>query len=128
MNLKELARSRGTNLKQVAEKCGIPASTLYAISRGDTNLDNVGIDTFLKLSGALGMGAQELMDEMNGVPSEPRPSAQREAVDLSPDERSLLSLYRKMDAQFRAMMLKNAEAYVAASEKEADADGVQRTA
>ena len=128
MNLKELARHRGTNLKQVAEKCGIPASTLYAISRGDTNLDNVGIDTFLKLSGALGMDAQELMNEMNGVSNSARPPARQEEDGLPPDERSLLNLYRKMDTQYKAMMLKNAEAYVAASEKEADADGVQRTA
>lgn len=127
MNLKELARHRGTNLKQVAEKCGIPASTLYAISRGDTNLDNVGIDTFLKLSGALGMDAQELMNEMNGVSNSTRPPARQEEA-LSTDEQRLVALYRKMDAQYRAMMLKNAEAYVAASGKEADADGVQRTA
>ena len=127
MNLKELARHRGTNLKQVAEKCGIPASTLYAISRGDTNLDNVGIDTFLKLSGALGMDAQELMNEMNGVSNSTRPPARQEE-DLSTDEQKLVALYRKMDAQYKAMMLKNAEAYVAASGKEADADGVQRTA
>lgn len=60
MNLKELARSRGTNLKRVAELSGIPASTLYAISSGDTNLDNVGISTFIKVSDALGMSVEEL--------------------------------------------------------------------
>jgi len=60
MNLKELARSRGTNLKQIAEKCNIPASTLYAISSGDTNFDHVGISTFMQIANALDLSAEDL--------------------------------------------------------------------
>lgn len=121
MNLKELARLRGTNLKQVAEKCGIPASTLYAISRGDTNLDNVGIDTFLKLSNALSMDAQELMNIMNGVPVTP---ARQEEEQLTDKERRIIELYRQMDSTYKAMLMKNAVLYARDSEKEAEAQSV----
>ncbi len=47
-------------MKKVAEKCGLPPSTLYAISSGDTNFENVGISTFVKIADALGMTADEL--------------------------------------------------------------------
>ena len=60
MNLKEVAKSKGTNIKQLAEKCGVPASTLYSISRGDTNLDNVGVDLFLKIAQELDIDAEDL--------------------------------------------------------------------
>lgn len=60
MNLKEVAKSKGTNIKQLAEKCGVPASTLYSISRGDTNLDNVGVDLFLKIAKGLDVSSEEL--------------------------------------------------------------------
>lgn len=48
MNLKELAKLRGTNLKRISEQTQIPASTLYAISQGETTFDNVGVSRFLK--------------------------------------------------------------------------------
>lgn len=41
-------------------------------------------------------------------------------MELSDKERRLVELYREMDAQFRAMLLKSAEAYAGASVKEAD--------
>lgn len=95
MNLKEIARSRGTNLKQIADQCGVPASTLYAISRGDTNFDNVGIGTFLKLCDALGMTAEELY----GYEDEP-------AVQLTDEERELLHVMRSItqDGQKQLMI------------------------
>ena len=63
MDLKKLARSKGTNIKRLAEECGVPPSTLYAIASGNTNPGNVGIDLFLKISKALGMSAEELYRE-----------------------------------------------------------------
>lgn len=94
MNLKELARSRGTNLKQVAEKCGVPPSTLYAISRGDTNFDNIGISLFMKIADALDMQPEELYGR---EPSETEWS--------DPAERELVGIYRNMNARGREQLM-----------------------
>lgn len=108
MNLKQLARDRGTNLKKVAEKCGIPPTTLYAISRGDTNFDNVGISIAIKVAGELGMTVEELYTgEIKPMPLPELPS----------DERELLSLYRRMDKDMARQFIDSARVYVAASEK-----------
>ena len=58
MNLKELAKAKGTNLKKVAERCGVPPTTHYAISSGSTKFENVGIGTFMKIAKELGMSAK----------------------------------------------------------------------
>lgn len=128
MNLKELARQKGTNIKKLSEKCGLPASTLYAIASGDTNLDNVGIDIFMRIARALDMSAEQLKKTMESddvmyavveLPTEKR---------LASDERELLSLYRRMDAENRARMMDNARAFAALSEKDAPGmrDDVER--
>ena len=89
MNLKELARSKGTTLNKVAEKCGIPASTLYAISSGVTNFDKVGIATFMKVAEALDITPEELYGKS-------KPSTDRIRVELSKDERYLIDTYRSL--------------------------------
>lgn len=95
MNLKEIARARGTNLKKVAEKCGIPASTLYAISRGDTNFDNVGISTFLKIAEALDMDAEELYGR----------DVQDHAQLLSYEEQELIDIMRTVTFEGQRQLL-----------------------
>lgn len=119
MNLKELARSKGTNLKQVAEKCGIPPTTLYAISRGDTNFENVGIDTVIKVAKALDMTAEELYTG--------EPSVNYAVVRLgerSDEEEKLLEMYREMDPEYRTMLYKSAVAYVEMTKKDNGGDSV----
>jgi len=101
MNLKELARVRGTNLKKVAEQSGIPASTLYAISSGETNFDNVGIGVFKKVANALGMTADELYTQE--LTSEQDKS--NNAITLSQDEQELLDCYRALSAPEREHIL-----------------------
>lgn len=112
MNLKELARQRGTNIKQVAEKCGIPASTLYAISRGDTNLENVGIDTVIKVAGALGMTAEELYLGPDCWESMKRDAVQYsethspfDELAISTIESELIGLFRSMNAHGREQLM-----------------------
>ena len=101
MDLKRLAREKGTNLKRVAERCGVPPSTLYAISRGDTNFGNVGIDTAIKVANALGMTVEELY-------TGEAPGASKDS-EISPDESRLLRMFRMMDAKGRCAMLEQAE-------------------
>ena len=99
MNLKDLARARGTNLKRVAEQSGIPASTLYAISSGETNFDNVGIGVFKRVANALGMTADELY--MQEITAERDEREDNETMRLSDDERELLDCYRALSADER---------------------------
>lgn len=113
MNLKELAKLKGTNIKQLAEKCNIPASTLYAISSGDTNFDNVGISVFIKIADALGMKAEELYDAQKTnyyiVPlDEPEEHDGPKQSDESkrPDEcDELCELYRSMTDEGRSQLM-----------------------
>lgn len=126
MNLKDLAKSRGTNLKQVAERCSIPASTLYAISRGDTNFDNVGIGTAMKVANALGMTVEELYTG-NAASDRQKEDAQANGdahcEPISQEELELISLYRNADAQGRAHVMETARICSALSKKNADRDG-----
>lgn len=118
MNLKELAKLKGTNIKKLSEKCGLPPSTLYAISSGDTNLDNVGIDMFLKIADALEMSAEQLKGTMDGSSVSYAVVELPTADSTTSEERELLFLYRRMDAENRARMMDNARAFAALSEKD----------
>lgn len=112
MNLMELAKSKGTNLKKVAEQCGIPPTTLYAISRGDTNFDNVGIGIVMKVANALDMTVDELY---TGKPSIHYAVV---SIERDDDERELVELFRSMQPEHRALLMDNARAFAALSEKD----------
>lgn len=112
MNLKELAKARGTNLKRIAEQTGIPRSTLYAISQGETNFDNVGISTFITLAQALDMPVERVYE----LPSIPPEKIEEYILSLdddetvadsatTPDESALLSSYRALDARDKERLL-----------------------
>lgn len=96
MNLKELARARGTNLKKLAESCGMPPSTLYAISSGDTNFDKVGISTFMKIADALDMSAEELY------------RGEKRESGLTEREAEIIRAYRDGDFLDRALIERTA--------------------
>ena len=57
-----------------------------------------------------------------GVDSEGRETNTQPSPALSPDERELLFLYRRMDAENRARMMDNARAFAALSEKDGAGD------
>lgn len=124
MNLKELARARGTNLKRVAEECGIPASTLYAISSGETTWDNVGIGLFIKLADTFEIDTEELYrldsytpDVSYAAVKLPEDDDDAETPAYADDERELIDLYRAMSVEYREMLVKSATAYAAMSAK-----------
>ena len=116
MNLKEIAKAKGTNIKRLAESCGIPASTVYAISSGDTNADNVGIGVTMKLAAALDMTVDELYAQMSGFEYAVVQLPAEETV--SSDERELLELYRRMDPAQRLAFMEVARSMAVASEKD----------
>ena len=110
MDLKQIARKRGTTLNKVARACEIPASTLYAISSGETTLSNVGVSTFLKIADALGVDADQLyiwMECGNDVDVAYSIVHIDDHVDetLSNDEYELVRMYRAMDKRARADLL-----------------------
>ena len=113
MNLRDIAKSRGTNLKKIAEKCDVPPSTLYAISSGDTNFENVGIGLFMKIADALDMTPEELYGSETHVDYAMVDMSKADSVD----ERELLALFRNMDDRHRALLMDNARSFAALSEK-----------
>ena len=108
MKLKELAKARGTNLKQVAEQAGIPASTLYAISRGDSNFENIGIDLFMKVADALGVAVEDLRELPNVTPE----NVEYYLVKLEDNDKEceLLQLFGEMDETSKDALLATARA------------------
>ena len=108
MNLKEVARSSGTNIKQLAEKCDVPASTLYSISRGDTNLDNVGIDLFLKIAHGLNVSSEELYslvrEEVEYAVVE-IDDGDRISTRADSSENELVEIYRSLSAEGKEHLL-----------------------
>ena len=96
MNLKQLCKEKGTNINKLADKVGVPPSTLYAISRGDTTLDNVGVSTFIAISSELGYTTDELYSLLSGEP---------ESSQLSSDEQELVDIMRSITPQGQQQLL-----------------------
>lgn len=120
MNLKELAKAKGTNLKKVAERCGVPASTLYAISCGDTTFDNVGIGLFMKIADALDMTSEDLYRANGGYDA--ADIADKAPSELTPAEWCLIDAFRACDAAYKDMLVKSAIAYAAMTKKNGAGD------
>ena len=117
MNLREYCKTKGTNIKQLAEKLGIAPSTLYSISNGETSPDNVGISLFMSIASALDCTTEELhhvltTDEVHYA------FVELPDDEMSIDERELLTLYRNMDEKHQSLLLENARAFSALSEKD----------
>lgn len=109
MNLKEFARMKGTNLKKIADETGIPPTTLYAISKGDTVFDNVGIGTFAKLAEALGVS----MEELRRIQDDEFAYASMDNVlpefPLSPEEHELVTIFDSLDEHGKRQLLQIAK-------------------
>ena len=97
MNLKDYARSKSTNIKKLAEQIGVTPSTLYAISNGSTNFDNIGISLFNKIADALNVSTDELYKTLRFGNEE----TSEDEFALSSEELQLLYLYRMIDDDFK---------------------------
>lgn len=106
MNLKDYARSKGTNIKKIAEQIGVTPSTLYAISNGSTDFDHIGISLFSSIASALAVTTDELYsvlrfdDEVD------------ESEVLSNDEKELIRYFRQLSPKAKRSMLLALNAYL----------------
>lgn len=90
------------SIKKMAEVTGIPRNTIYhALDRG---LDNTTIRTRSRIEHAL----IDISIDDNEKPND----------GLSINERELLTLYRNMDEKHQSLLLENARAFSALSEKD----------
>lgn len=96
MNLKQLCKEKGTNISKLAEKTSLPPSTLYAISSGDTTLDNVGVSTFIAIASALNYTTDELYSLLSG---------EAETPQLSDDEQEIIRIMRSVTAEGKNQLL-----------------------
>lgn len=96
MNLKQLCKEKGTNINKLAEKVGVTASTLYAISSGDTTLNNVGVSLFIAISNELGYTTDELYSLLSGEP---------ESQQLSEEEQELVDIMQSITPQGQQQLL-----------------------
>ena len=110
-NLIEMLAMSGKRNVDLAEACGVGKSAVSNWLNGNSSIDIERIPFICDFFGVT-------IDEFFGRSKEMQPN--NNDVGLSDKERRLVELYRDMDAQFRAMLLKSAEAYAGASVKEAD--------
>lgn len=52
--------NRGLKPATFANQIGVPTSTIYSITRGNTKFENISIGVFMKIAHGLGMTAEEL--------------------------------------------------------------------
>lgn len=105
MNLKEYARSRGTNIKKLAEKIDVTPSTLYAIANGSTDFDHIGISLFNKIADALNVTTDELYkilkDDSDGISDG--------SLHLTENELRLVFYYRNSNENGKDAILNSAK-------------------
>lgn len=88
--LVELMEDKGTNANELAQKINVSPSTIYSIMQRDSN--RIDIDLILKISHALGVTADELLqDELDGFNDYD--------VRISEDEQ-VISFARNITVQF----------------------------
>lgn len=58
--IKELLEAKKEKPASFAKKIGVPTSTMYSITRGNTKFENISIGVFMKIAHGLGMTAEEL--------------------------------------------------------------------
>lgn len=141
--MKEIRKSKGLGQKEVAAKLDMPVRTYGSYERGERSLS---LDVAAEIADVLDVTIDQLLGRQYYIsPSEKQRRSEffqyrqnlreldtklnpEHQMELSDNERRLVELYRNMDAQFRAMLIKSAEAYVGASVKEAEVSGNEMSA
>lgn len=102
--ISDLLALRGFKEAAFARSIGIPASTLYSITRGKTRVSNIGVGTFVKIAHGLGMSAEELYERLTSddVAGQDEGSTLRETLYADPRQRQLNRAYEQLDEQSKA--------------------------
>lgn len=70
--IKAILDERGLKPASFAKAIGIPTSTMYSITRGNTQMENISASVFLKIARGLGMTPEELyFGTSSSAPSDP---------------------------------------------------------
>ena len=117
--IERLLKQRGLKPATFAREIGIPASTIYSITRGQTKMDNIGIGIFMKIAHGLGMTAEELY--YGNPPGSPSYS--------DPRQEELNGHFESLNEQSKTDLLGFAKSYAADPErrmsKERESDNAQ---
>ena len=113
LTLSDLLAAHGYREAAFAREIGIPATTLYSIVGGKTNVANTGVGTFVKIAHGLGFGTEELFylltdnDADEGVdpstaadqPASAPHQASREVLFADPRQRQLNAAFASLNEQ-----------------------------
>ena len=87
-NLKELKKTKGISVKQIAEKTNLPERTVTRIFSGDT--DNPYVDTLHRIVTVLGGSLDDILADTKMVVGEHNLAMLQENVDVVTAERDLI--------------------------------------
>lgn len=87
-NLKELKKTKGMSVKQIAEKTNLPERTVTRIFSGDT--DNPYVDTLHRIVTVLGGSLDDILADTKMVVGEQSLATLQENVDVVTAERDLI--------------------------------------
>ena len=124
LRIAEAREARGWTQEQLANALGTTQAT---IQRWESGRIDPQVSKIQEISKALGITVTFLLG-LDGEGNEVNSPRDDASTELSNNERQLIDLYRNMDTQYRAMLLKSAEAYVGASVKEAQVQGEEVSA
>lgn len=91
-----LLKERGMRPSDLAERSGVAAPTVYAITGGRTKFEKIGVTTFIKLAQAMGYDAEELYDVGKSI--ENGTYCEYDFVSLSPEEQRREKLIADYDS------------------------------
>lgn len=96
----ELFNESGMTIREFSEKAGLKYGTARDIVKGVANIENVGAGAFVRIAKTLGTTADALMG-----------ATKDSVLPLSPAELELLSLFRRMGARERELLIDNARMF-----------------
>jgi transcriptional regulator with XRE-family HTH domain len=107
----ELFEESGMSVREFATAADLKYSTAHDIVTGKANWENIGAGAFIRIAHVFNTTADALFDGM-----------ENDLASLTASERELVSLYRNMQPEQKTLLMDNARAFSALSEKDAQFD------